>query len=121
MRRSNLTTLAYLLLVFVSGAVLGAFASRLYTLKATVNAARPDFRRQYLEQMRSRLHLTPQQVTQLEQIMETTHQRMREARKTIDDEHARQVSAMLDDSQKAEYAKLRTEHEQHRRHGDKGQ
>jgi len=119
MRRSNLTMLLYLLLVFVSGAVLGAFASRLYTLKTTVNA-RPDFRRQYLEEMRSRLHLTPPQVNQLEQIMEATHQRMREARKTIDEEHVRQVRAMLDDNQKAEYAKLRAEHEQRRRHGDKG-
>jgi Spy/CpxP family protein refolding chaperone len=119
MRRSNLTMLLYLLLVFASGAVLGAFASRLYSLKTAVNA-RPDFRRQYVEDMRSRLHLTPPQVTQLEQIMDATHQRMREARKTIDEEHAREVRAMLDDNQKAEYAKMRAEREQRHRRGEKG-
>ena len=67
MRRSNLAALLYLLLVFASGAVLGAFANRLYMMKTTVNA-HPDLRKQYLEEMRGRLHLNSDQTAQLQQI-----------------------------------------------------
>lgn len=119
MRRSNLATLLYLLVVFASGAVVGGFANRLYmakTVTATVNAPRnhAEIRKQYIQDMRSRLHLTDAQVTALQQIMDATGQRMHEMRKTIEDEHVRKVVAMLDDSQKAEYAKMRAEREKHR-------
>jgi len=119
MRRSNIPTLVYLLVVFVSGAVVGGFANRLYmtkTVSATVNAppSHAELRRQYIQDMRSRLHLTDLQVTELQQIMDATGQRMHEMHKTIEDEHIRKVVAMLDDSQKAEYAKMRAEREKHR-------
>jgi len=119
MRRSNVATLVYLLVVFASGAVVGAFANRLYmakTVSATVNAppSRAELRKQYIRDMRSRLHLTDAQVTELQQIMDATGQRMREMHKTIEDEHIRKVVAMLDDSQTAEYSKMRAEREKHR-------
>jgi uncharacterized protein YneF (UPF0154 family) len=120
MRRSNLAALLYLLLVFASGAVLGAFANRLYMMKTTVNA-HPDLRKQYLEEMRGRLHLTPPQTVQLQQIMDATRQRMRETRKAIDDEHAQRVLAMLDETQKAEYNRMRAERDKRRmEHEQKG-
>jgi len=120
MRRSNIATLVYLLVVFASGAVVGGFANRLYmakTVTATVSAQQPpraEIRKRYLQEMRGRLHLTDAQVTQLQQIMDATGQRMREMHKTIDDEHARNVIAMLDDTQKGEYAKMRAEREKHK-------
>ena len=119
MRRSNLATLFYLLVVFASGTVVGGFANRLYMAKAvsaTVNAphSRAEVRKQYIQDMRSRLHLTDAQVTKLQQIMDATGQRMHEMHKTIEDEHVQKVVAMLDDSQKAEYAKMRDEREKHR-------
>ena len=120
MRRSNVATLVYLLVVFASGAVVGGFANRLYmakTVTATVSAqppSRTEIRKRYLQEMRGRLHLTDAQVTQLQQIMDATGQRMREMHKTIDDEHARNVIAMLDDTQKGEYAKMRAEREKHK-------
>jgi len=120
MRRSNIATLVYLLVVFASGAVVGGFANRLYmakTVTATVSAqppSRTEIRKRYLQEMRGRLHLTDAQVTQLQQIMDATGQRMREMHKTIDDEHARNVIAMLDDTQKGEYAKMRAEREKHK-------
>jgi gas vesicle protein len=119
MRRSNLATLFYLLVVFASGAVVGGFANRLYMVKAvtaTVNAphSRAELRKEYIQDMRGRLHLTDAQVTELQQIMDATGQRMHEMHKTIEDEHIRKVVAMLDDSQKAEYAKMRDEREKHR-------
>jgi Spy/CpxP family protein refolding chaperone len=120
MRRSNVATLLYLLVVFASGAVVGGFANRLYMTR-TVSAGpanpprnRAELRKQYIQDMRSRLHLTEAQITQLQQIMDATGQRMHEMHKTIEDEHVRKVVAMLDDSQKAEYAKMREEREKHR-------
>jgi len=120
MRRSNLATLVYLLLVFVSGAVVGGFANRLYmmnTVKADSAAtrSRTDFRKQYVQEMRTRLHLTDPQVAELQQIMDTTGQHFRDLHKSIEDEHVRKVVAMLDDSQKAEYAKMREERDRRRR------
>ena len=119
MRRSNAATLMYLLVVFASGAVVGGFANRLYmakTVSATVSAppSRADLNKQYIQDMRSRLHLSDAQVTQLQQIMDATGQQMHEMHKTIKDEHIRKVVAMLDDGQKAEYAKMRAEREKHR-------
>lgn len=125
MRRSNLATLFYLAVVFVSGAVVGAFANRLYMAKSvsavTSNGPRrhAEIRKQYVEEMRGRLHLTPPQVTQLQQIMDATGQRMHQMHKTIEDDHVRQVVAMLDDSQKAEYAKMREEREKRRQEQSK--
>jgi hypothetical protein len=116
MRRSNLATLVYLLVVFASGAVVGGFANRLYMAK-TVTATVPthaELNKQYIQDMRSRLHLTDAQVTELQQIMATTDQRMHEMHRTIKDEHIQKVVAMLNDDQKAEYAKLRAEREKRR-------
>jgi hypothetical protein len=121
MRRSNFATLFYLAVVFVSGAVVGGFANRLYMAKSVSAVVAPapsrshaEIRKQYLTEMHDRLHLTPTQVTQLQQIADVTGQHMHEARKTIEDEHVKSVIAMLDESQKAEYAKMREEREQAR-------
>jgi hypothetical protein len=127
MRRSNLATLFYLAVVFVSGAVVGGFANRLYMVKS-VNAvvtptvpqpprSRAELRKQYLDEMTSRLHLTAPQVTQLQQIADATGQQMQQLHqmhKTIDDEHVQKVTAMLDNNQKVEYAKMRAERDKHR-------
>lgn len=119
MRRSNLATLFYLLVVFASGLVVGGFAIRLYmakTVSATVTApaSRAELRKQYIQDMRSRLHLTELQITQLQQIMDDTGKKMHDMHQSIQDEHTQRVIAMLDDTQKAEYAKMRAEREKHR-------
>ena len=124
MRRSNVATLVYLLVVFASGTVVGGFANRLYMAKAVTASvgtphSRAELRKQYIQDMRSRLHLTDAQVTQLEPILDATGQRMHEMHKTIEDEHIRKVDAILDDQQKAEYAKMRAEREKHRQEQDK--
>jgi hypothetical protein len=119
MRRSNIATLVYLLVVFASGAVVGGFANRLYmakTVSATVSAtpSRAELNKQYIQDMRTRLHLTDAQIAELKQIMDATDQRMHDMHKTIKDEHIRRVVAMLDQSQQAEYAKMRAEREKRR-------
>jgi hypothetical protein len=121
MRRSNLATLLYLAIVFASGAVVGGFAVRLYmanSVSAVVQnaprASHTELRRQYIQEMQSRLHLTADQVTQLQQICDSTGQHMHEMHKSIDDEHVQKVDAILNDTQKAEYAKMRDEREKRR-------
>jgi hypothetical protein len=122
MRRSNFTTLIYLLLVFASGMVLGGLANRLYMMKTYAATASPppspktriQFRKEYIQEMRTRLGLTEPQVAELQHIMQATDHRLRDMHKDIDDEHAQKVAAMLNDSQKAEYAKMREERERKR-------
>ena len=121
MRRSNLSTILYLAVVFLSGVVVGGFALRLYTAKsvnaiASQNPAQrhAEIRKQYITDMRTRLRLTDAQVAQLEQIADATGQRMHEMHRTIDAEHVEKVNAMLNDDQRAEYAKWRDEREKRR-------
>jgi Spy/CpxP family protein refolding chaperone len=119
MRRSNVATLVYLLVVFASGTVVGVFATRLYMAKTVIATVNPppshaELNKQYIQEMRSRLHLTDAQIAELRQIMDATDQRMRDMHKTVKDEHIRKVIAMLDDTQKAEYAKIRAEREKRR-------
>jgi Spy/CpxP family protein refolding chaperone len=116
MRRSNFATLVYLLVVFASGAVVGGFAIRLWMGAPPSHA---ELNRQYIQDMRGRLHLTDAQVTQLKEIMSATDQRMHDMHKTIKEEHIQKVVAMLDDNQRAEYAKLRAEREKHRQEQNK--
>jgi DNA-binding helix-hairpin-helix protein with protein kinase domain len=116
MRRSNFATVVYLLVVFVSGVVVGGFANRVVTAgpKPQAPPSRTELRKQYIQDMRTRLHLNDAQVNQLQQIADATGQQMHDMHKTIEDEHVQKVVAMLDDSQKAEYAKMRDEREKHR-------
>ncbi|MFN7993648.1 MAG: hypothetical protein U0Q18_08615 [Bryobacteraceae bacterium] len=120
MRRSNLITLLYLVLVFVSGAVVGGFADRLLSIKnpPVVSANPPrnhaEFRKRYVQEMRTRLHLTESQVSDLQQILDVTDKQLRDARKVVDDQHAQKVIAMLNENQKGEYAKMREEREKRR-------
>ena len=121
MRRTTLLTGLYLALVFLSGLVLGGFGVRLYTLK-TVIASNPktpeEFRRQYVAEMRSRLKLTDQQVTELLPILDETrkryhelHEKNRPALKAIQNEQVGKIRSILNDGQRGEYEKMRAERE----------
>src|SRR5882762_245831 len=104
MPKSRLSALLSLLLVFLSGALVGGFAHKLYS--TTVNAGPPtrrtpeDFRSRYVNDMRTRLQLDDDQVGQLGQILNQigheTDQKMREIRK----EQIEKINAMLRPDQK---------------------
>ena len=99
MRRSNLTTLLYLVLVFASGMVLGAVANRLYMMKTVAAASyspksRPVLRKEYIQEMSTRLKLTEPQVVELQQILQATDHRLHDMHKDIDAEHAQKVAAI---------------------------
>jgi hypothetical protein len=111
-------------LVFLSGAVAGGLGHRLYTLN-TVKADAPpgseESRRRYLEDMKTRLKLSPDQLSKLSAILDETREKVKAVReqdkpemKAIREAHAARVNAILSDQQRAEYAKLREERERRR-------
>ena len=124
MPKSRLSVLLSLLLVFLSGALLGGFVHKLYS--TTVNAGAParrptpeDFRSRYVTDMRTRLQLDDDQVGQLGQILNQigheTDQKMREIR----NEQIEKINAMLRPEQKPMYEQFRAEREKARRQRDR--
>jgi Spy/CpxP family protein refolding chaperone len=124
MKRSQLAVALYAVLTFAAGALVGVAGYRLYT-SATADARGPrrapeDYRKKYVDEMRSRLKLSEQQVSQLNLILDTTRDRFRQLRdkerpemKAIQDEQTTRIRAMLDPAQQAEYEKMRQEREKH--------
>jgi flagellar biosynthesis GTPase FlhF len=126
MRRSKLILAVYLLGVFLSGGVVGFFVHQLYRIHSVSAKAVPcdpnEYRRKYVEEMRSRLSLQEDQVQQLNAILDSTRLRYREFRaqhrpelNAIQEEQASKIRSMLSEPQKAEYEKMRAEREQHSR------
>ena len=105
----------YVGLVFVSGAVLGVFGDRLYTVTTVTKAknAKPspeEFRRGYLGFMQKRLGLNEMQVTHLGLILDETRARMNEIheraipeQQEIQKEQSEKIRALLTPAQQAEY------------------
>ena len=130
MRRPGLAAALYVVLVFVSGAVIGIFADRLYTAKtvsASVNTTKPaDFRKKYVEDLTRRVQLTPPQVAQLGTILDDTrnkyheeHDRSKQQLAQIHDEQVQKVREILSPVQTPEYEKFRAEREKDRELRDK--
>src|SRR5579862_642493 len=112
----------YVLLVFVSGSVVGALGYRAYnppTARTVSTPAPPgDWRKQYMDESKARLSLTADQVTELKTIMDDTEARFREARerenqeiRQIRDEHIAKVRKMLSPEQLPKYEQLHAERE----------
>jgi Spy/CpxP family protein refolding chaperone len=106
----------YIGLVFVSGVVLGGFTHRLYTVssvsaKTTRNPE--EFRKRYLAEMQKRLNLTPDQVMNLNAILDQTRSRYNEAkermRESLHEEQVAKVRAILTPDQQLEYEKVQKE------------
>ncbi len=124
-RKASLSAAVYLGVVFLSGALVGAFAYRLYTVNTVKSSSIPrspeEHRRRAIAEMTRRLHLSPDQVTRVEQIMEETRlrfedlrERQKPALKAAEMEHHDKIRAILDPSQKLEYEKMREERERRR-------
>jgi Spy/CpxP family protein refolding chaperone len=113
----------YFLLVFASGAVVGALGYRTYNppTARTINAPAPpgEWRKQYMEESKARLDLSDDQVSKLKVIMDETDARFRQARelenqeiRQIRDEHIERVRMILTPEQLPKYEKLHTEREE---------
>lgn len=125
MKLSRAAIGGYIAVVFLCGAVLGAFTFRLYTV-STVSAgpptARPNpeqFRKNYLATMQSRLKLSDGQVKQLNLILDDTRARIREVHDRSDPEiqqirkdQTDQVRALLSPEQRSIYEEMLKQREQ---------
>jgi len=132
--RRSVSAAGYLLLVFLSGVLVGVFSYRLYMVNTvnsgTVNTkAAPrnpeEYRKRAVAEMTRRLKLSPDQVANLQRIMDETRQHYREAHerqkpelKAIESEQQAKVTAMLNDAQRAEYQKMREERERRRQQAE---
>ena len=133
MKRATLSTALYVTLVFLSGAVMGGFAHRLYMVNTVfsvpVSPKPEDVRRKIVEEMRTRLSLTNDQVTQLSAIMDSTKARFHEVRskwdkeahirakpelKAIQEDQVQKVKEILTEAQRPEYDKYRADREKQR-------
>ena len=113
MRRSGLATALYVTLVFLSGTVFGIFGYRLYTAKsvnATTNTRPSDYRKQYVQEMTQRLHLTSEQISQLSTILDETktkyddeHERSKRQLAQFHDEQTQKIKEILTPAQVPEY------------------
>ena len=115
----------YLFFVFVSGAVVGGLGYRIYDPPSARGVgSRPrrgteQFRRQYLDEMRTRLNLSPSQMEKLEVILNRTDERFNDARaqhnqmvRELREDHIASVREILTPEQMPKYEQLRTEREQ---------
>ncbi|MGH9630006.1 MAG: hypothetical protein ACRD7E_16935 [Bryobacteraceae bacterium] len=127
MRKYGLRAALYMLAVFLSGVVVGGFSHRLYTVRAVT--AKPEtrlspeeWRRKYVAEMTSRLGLAPEQVSQLNLILDETKALYRSEKdrnkaetKRIHNNYLAKVRSMLSEPQRAEYELMREEREKQRR------
>jgi hypothetical protein len=122
MTRKNLPIAFYLLLVFVSGSVVGALGYRTYnppTARSVSAPQRPsasEVRQQYLDESRARLGLTDDQVAKLSVILDQTNVRFHEVRQSenekirqIGEDHYQRVRTILTPEQLPKYEKLHEE------------
>ena len=110
----------YLFLVFVSGAVVGALGYRTYNPPVARSMGTPpgDWRKQYMDESKTRLDLTEDQIQKLNAIMDDTDAKFRQARerenqeiREIRDEHIEKVKMMLTPEQLPKYLQLHAERE----------
>jgi Spy/CpxP family protein refolding chaperone len=134
MLKSRFSALLSLLLVFLSGVLVGGFAYRLYNVSAIAapnNARRPDpeeARRRIVADMRGDLKLDSQQVDKLQQIFDQTRDQFHQIHDSMNAEgqavHASQiekVKAILRPDQLPLYEQWRAERERDRKQHKKSE
>jgi len=126
MKRSQLAVALYAVLTFASGTLVGVVGHRLYVTANTKEGggrrSPDDFRKRYIEEMRSRLKLDDQQVSQLNGILDATRERFRQLRErerpemdAIQEDQRTRIRAILSPAQQAEYTKFLEEREKRMR------
>jgi Mg2+ and Co2+ transporter CorA len=125
MSKSKLSAFLTLLLVFASGAVLGAVAHRLYvvntvlSLNGTTKRPSPEeFRKRQVNEMRDRVKLDDAQLALFNQILDQTkasfdqtHKQYNAANRAIWDEQRNRVRAALRPDQVVLFDQLMAEHD----------
>jgi len=118
MKRWNVPIALYLFLVFVSGAVVGALGYRVYNPPVARSARlTPDeWRKQYLNEMQTRVNLTPDQVEKVNKILDDTDARFTSARQQhhdvveqIKEEHRAKLRSIMTAEQLPKYEQFRAD------------
>jgi hypothetical protein len=123
MKFSRAAIALYVGLVFASGVVLGAFGHRLYMVSTIVSAKGTknpeEFRRKVIAEYRTRLHLSDDQVTRLNVLMdetrarvEDTRQKLHPAYQKIRAEQNEKIRQILSADQQVEFDKMHKEREE---------
>lgn len=122
MKRNQWAAVLLALLLFCCGVLVGGLADHFYTVRVVNAKSAEDFRLHYVSEMRTRLKMTPAQVSELEKILDDTKARVKAVRDSyhpemlkIKAEQITQVKSILTPQQVPEYERMVAEHEQHAR------
>src|SRR5690349_9789218 len=130
MPKTKWSALLSLVLVFLSGAMVGAFAHRLYMVNSVIGVAQgparhPDpeeVRRQRINEIRTTVKLDDQQLKQIEEIYNETReqfdqidQKRRQEFRAINDAQHAKVRAVLRPDQLPLYESMLAKHEAERK------
>ena len=99
MKRWNPPIALYLFLVFISGALVGALGYRTYKPPSASTSTRvspEEFRRQYLQEIKTRVNLSDEQLEKVNGILDETRTRFHDAR----DKH-NQIVKQIGEEQRA--------------------
>jgi len=126
MKRNQLTAVLFAIVLFCCGAAAGALAHRYYASSVVSAKSSDDFRHRYIAEMQSRLHLTSEQVAELQKIMDDTKAKYKAVRDAyrpemlkIKADHTSRVKSILTPEQVPEYEQLVAEHERRGREQDR--
>jgi hypothetical protein len=123
MLKSKLSAFFSLVLVFLSGAMVGGIADRLYNAPPAAGQRTPDeVRRAIIADMRKEVKVDDQQVEQLNRIYDDTQQQFMQIRKkqnaearSIWDNQTAQIRAILRPDQVALFDAMHAKHEAERK------
>lgn len=122
MKRNQWAALLLAALLFVCGAGIGALADHLYEGRSVSAKNAEDFRQHYINEMQSRLKLTPDQMNQLEAILDDTKARVKAVRDSyhpammkIKQEQISRVKSILTPEQIPAYEQLVADRERRAR------
>jgi hypothetical protein len=119
MRQNTGAAILFAVLLFGCGAAAGVLAHRYFVgAEASTRTPAEDFRQHYMAEMRSKLDLTPAQVSQLETILDQTKAKYKAVREQyhpamlrIKNEQISEVKSILTPQQVPLYERLVAEHE----------
>jgi hypothetical protein len=131
MPKAKYTAAVYLLLVFLSGAMVGAFVHRLYMVKTVLSLdstnpapRRPspmEWRKHFLADMHTNVKLDDRQLAELQQLLDRTdeefhqlHAKRKQEDQAVQNQMVDKINAMLRDDQKPLYQQFREEREAER-------
>jgi len=119
MKRWNLPIAVYLFLVFVSGGVVGALGYRMYSppsARSEQHVSPEAWRKQYLDELRTRVNLTPDQIQKMNILLDETDASFNQARaqhhqeiEKIREDHRAKLRSILTADQLPKYDQFRAE------------